>query len=122
MGKPLEVEILGHKAKITNIKGRLADPSGAMRMGSPPEDEILVWVDFGRSSLGNIKVAAISLPVDSYNKASLLNAVKRHGEKQLGESLERHERMQADAQKKKRKQNALDLLIRGINVAVGLEE
>lgn len=104
MEKQIEIEILGHKAKLSGIRGRLKD--GIWRK----EDYIEVWFRFEEAVDGTLGFA-IELPVRNYGKDQFLEVVRREGEKKLKEILKDDAAKGAQQRQEKARQRDLDSLV-----------
>lgn len=111
MEKPVEIDILGHKAKIVRIKGYLKD--GVWRK----EDYIGVSFQF-EEAVDSILEFNIDLPVLNYGKEEFLKAVCQEGETKLGEMLEQGAlRRQLQIERESR-QRDLDSLVAQIEAMI----
>ncbi|MBA7644489.1 hypothetical protein ES703_52233 [subsurface metagenome] len=108
------VEILGHKAQIESVSGRLADPPWW------PEDRIQVWLDFEKP-VGSTLSVGISLPVKSYTQDEFLAAVRREGEHRLNVIQEDNRTKRELRESKEQKQKELDKIACEIKSLVGLD-
>lgn len=110
----MEIEIMGHKAKIEGVSARQAD--GVWYK----EDYLLVWLSFDEavdSTLG----FGIDLPVKRYNRDEFLAAVKAEAEEKLPKLLERDRTGREKRKREQEKQEALDLVVGEIKSEIGLE-
>jgi hypothetical protein len=74
------VDILGHKAEVTGIKGRLLDGIWYK------EDYLDVWLQFAEGeAVGSTLSFGIVLPVKNYGRDELLKAIRDEGERRLKE-------------------------------------
>lgn len=97
------IEILGHKAKVAGIRGRLKD--GIWRK----EDYLDVWFEFEEavdSTLG----FGIELPVANYGKEEFLALIKREGEAGLKEIIKRDAEKREKQKSEGKRQEDLDSL------------
>lgn len=70
------VEILGHKAEVKSIQGKLKHPPWHN------EDYLDVWLEF-EEAVGSTLGFGISLPVLNYGKDELLHRIRVEGEVEL---------------------------------------
>ncbi len=110
----VEVEILGHKATIGDVRARVAYPPWH------PEDKMSVYLDFHGQPVESILGFYVDLPVKDYGRDDFLEAVKREGEKQLREILERHGAEREEQLQREEKQKALDSIAEKIKSTIGL--
>jgi len=80
----IEIELCGHKARLTGICSRPAYPPWQK------EDELLVRVEFDQPYPEAIISTYISLPVKVYSCGEFLEVVKRDGEKQIAAAIAKH--------------------------------
>ena len=105
MEKPVEIEILGHKAKIIRVQGEIADGIWYK------EDAFLVQIqcdegqEFG-STLGFF----LELPVENYGSQEFIQAVIKAAEKKVPEMLARDEKAHEKREAEKRRQADLSHL------------
>ena len=106
-----EVELLGHKAKVSCITGRLAD------ILWPKEDCLAVWLNFDEPVDGT-QSFGIDLPAKSYSKTEFLGLVVKKGEARLQELIGNHAREIEQMKGRESRQKALDDLARVIEAEV----
>ena len=106
-----EVEILGHKAKVSNIKGRLADSLWRK------EDTLAVWLSFDEPVDGTLSLG-IELPAKAYSRTEFLDLVVRKGEAYLQESMAKRIREEQTQKGKEERQKALDNLAQRVEAEV----
>ena len=91
MGTPLpeiEIEVLGHKAKITCISGRLPDPLlGGFLPKSLREGYLYVSIELDPSTNG-ISSFGVGLPAKVYGREKFIAEVIKKAEKELHGRLE----------------------------------
>ncbi len=97
----VEIEILGHKAKIERVSSQLRDGLHWK------EDQLIVWLSFDEA-VDSVLSFAIYLPVKKYERDEFLYNVRRRGEEDLKRILERHERENREMQERDERQKALD--------------
>lgn len=102
MEKKVYVELLGHKAEVVSIKGRLGDLI-------TKQDYLAVWLDFGEA-VGSTIAFGIRLPIRDYGKDELLQEIKGFGEARLKEILDEDARGQAESWARGKRQEELDSL------------
>lgn len=107
------VDILGHKAHIESVTGRLADPPWW------PEDRIQVWLDFEKPA-GSTLGFGVNLPVRSYTQDEFLAAVRMEGEHRLMVELEGDRTKRELRESKEQKQKELDKIAWEIKALIGL--
>ena len=100
----IEIEILGHKAKIDRV-------SGQERLEPwHKEDQLVVWLEFDEA-VGSVLSFAVLLPAKKYaDRAEFLYNVRRRGEEELTRVLERHEKEKREGQERNERKAALDAL------------
>ena len=117
MEKGIEIEVMGHKAKIDYVSARQADGIWYK------EDFLMVSLSFDEAIEG-ILGFAVQLPVKRYDKDEFIAKVKTEAEATLPKLLEKH-RQEGEKRKRKReqeKQEALDLVVGAIKSEIGLPE
>lgn len=107
------VGISGHRAWITSVTGRAADPSWQA------EDRIQVWLDFEKPA-GCLLSIGVNLPVRSYTRDEFLAAVSREGEHRLKVMLEENRTKRGLRESKEQKQKELDKIASEIIALIGL--
>ena len=115
MDKGVEIEILGHKAKIYSVSSRLAD--GIFYK----DDLLMVSIDLDESVDG-LDGFSVRLPVKRYAGDEFLAAVKAEAEKTLPELLHKNNEEREKNQRAKEKKEALDLVVGEICSEIGLEK
>lgn len=103
-----EVELLGHKGKITHINTQLADDLWHK------EDRLVVWLDFHDAPFDGIIGFAVDLPVKHYSKEELLKAVVVLGEPQLTNTLEKYRKQRDKLRGQRERKEALDKLAKAV--------
>ncbi len=101
MEKGIEIEIMGHKAKIERVTGQAKDDLYWK------EDQLAVWLAFDEA-VGSILSFAICLPVKKYEREEFLYNVRRRGEEELQRILAKYELEKRERQEKEERQAALD--------------
>lgn len=98
----MEVEILGHKAKIERVSGQ------AKREPWHKEDQLVVWLSFDEA-VGSTLSFPTYVPAKKYaDRAEFLYNVRRRGEEDLKRILEREEREHREREERDERQKALD--------------
>lgn len=100
----IEIELCGHKGKITHIWAREAYPPWH------PEDTLYVNVEFDEPYPESIISTAISIPAKEYSREKLLEVVKTQGEKQVAETLAKRRKEREDSQRREERREELDAL------------
>ena len=118
--KRVRIEISGHWGYIGGVKGvdgMVSSPWG------PLEDRLMVSLILSPSGRA-ILAFHIYLPALPYGKEAFLEAVKREGEKALGDvlRLETEEAWEAQEAQWEERQRALVGLAAGVRAAIGLED
>ena len=104
----IEVEILGHKAKIESISSQLG--SSPLSFSSVKEDQLVVWLAFDEA-VGSVLSFAVQLPAKKYaDQAEFLYNVRRRGEKELKSLLESDATRHRINEEKEKRKKALDAL------------
>lgn len=106
-----EVEILGHKAKVSGIKGRLADNLWHK------EDTLDVWLSFDEPVDGTLSFG-IELPAKAYSRTEFLDLVVKNGEARLKELVAKHNREKEEMKARDERQKALDNLAHMVKAEV----
>ena len=115
MEKGIEIEILGHKAKIDYVSARQAD--GVWHK----EDFLMVSLTFDESVESTLGFA-VHLPVKRYGKDEFIARVKAEAEDTLPKLLEKHRQESEKRKREQEKQEALDLVAGEIKSEIGLPE
>lgn len=113
MEKGIEIEILGHKAKIDSVSARQADGIWYK------EDFLMVGISFAEaveSTLG----FGVHLPVKRYEEDEFIARVKAEAEATLPKLLEKHRQERDKRRREQEKQEALDAIVNEIKSEVGL--
>lgn len=113
MEKGIEIEIMGHKAKIDSVSARQADGIWYK------EDFLMVGISFDEaveSTLG----FGVHLPVKRYEKGEFIARVKAEAEATLPKLLEKHRQGREKRKREQEKQEALDLVVGEIKSEIGL--
>lgn len=97
----VEVEILGHKAKIERVSGQ------AKLEPWHKEDQLVVWLSFDEA-VDSILSFAVSLPVKKYEREEFLYNVRRRGEEELERILESHAKEKREMQERNERKAVLD--------------
>jgi len=113
--KQVEIEILGHKAKIDYVSARQADGIWYK------EDFLMVSISFDEEIEG-ILGFAVQLPVKRYVKDEFMARVKTEAETTLPKLLERHGQEREKQKREQEKKEALDLVVGEIKSEIGLSE
>jgi len=98
-----EVELLGHKATVSRITGRLAD------ILWPKEDCLAVWLSFDEPVDGT-ESFGIDLPAKAYSKTEFLNLVVKTAEACLKELIGKHAQEMEQMKGRENRQQHLDHL------------
>lgn len=112
----IEIELCGHKGRITHIWAREAYPL------LNPEDTLYVDVEFDEPYPENIISTAISVPVkyaSGRNREDLLYLIKTEGEKQIAETLTKHRKEREDSQRRQERREELDALAKRMGELLG---
>lgn len=107
------VELLGHRAKITNIYGHLAD--GFRRK----EDYLVVYLEF-EETVDSLMGLTFHLPAKLYGKDEFLAAVVEKGERRLAERLEENREEGERVRLKEQQRGKLDSIVADIKSTIGL--
>lgn len=110
-----EVELFGHKANVSGIKGRLSDNLWHK------EDTLDVWISFDEPVEGIPPSFAIELPAKPYSRTEFLDLVVRKGETRLREFSVKHAKERTEMKAREDRQKALDHLARMVEAEVGEE-
>lgn len=97
----VEVEILGHKAKIERVAGQ------AKQEPWWKEEQLVVWLSFDEA-VGSVLSFATYLPVKRYERDEFLYNVRRRGEEDLKRILERHEKEKREGEYREQRKKDLD--------------
>lgn len=106
-----QVELLGHRANVSNIKGRLADNLWYK------EDTLGVWLSFDEP-VDSILSFGIDLPAKAYSRTEFLDLVVRKGEAYLQESMAKRIREEQTQKGEEERQKALDNLAQRVEAEV----
>lgn len=98
-----EVELLGYKAKVSPIKGRLSDNLWHK------EDTLAVWLSFDEPVDGT-QSFDINLPAKEYSRTEFLDLVVKKGEACLKEFAANHAREKEQMKAREHRQKTLDNL------------
>jgi hypothetical protein len=103
--KPVEIEILGHKAKIVRVQGEIAD--GVWYK----EDAFVVQIqcDEGQG-FGSTIGFFVELPVKEYGSQEFIQAVIMVAEKKVPEMMARDEKAQEKREAERKRENELHSL------------
>lgn len=104
----IEIELCGHKGKLTHIWAREANPPWH------PEDSFYVDVEFDEPYPESIISTAIVIPAKAYSRDGLLELIKTDGEKQLAETLAKHRQEREDSKRRQEKSVELDALAKRV--------
>lgn len=115
MANEVEIEVLGHKAKIYSVSARQAD--GVWYK----EDFLMVSIDFG-DSIEGLAGFAVDIPVKRYTNDEFLAIVQAEAEKVLPKLLQKHREERETRQRQHEKQEALDLVVGELRATIGLEK
>ena len=113
MEKPVEIEILGHKAKIVSVRGEIAD--GVFYK----EDSFQVQIqcDEGQG-FGSTIGFFVELPVENYGSQEFIQAVIKGAEKKVPEMLARDEEAHAKREATKKRQGDLNSIASQIETMI----
>ena len=114
MEKGIEIEIMGHKAKIDSVSARQADGIWYK------EDFLMVSLTF-EEAVGSLLGFAVRLPVKRYGRDEFLAKVEAEAKVTLPKLLEKHRQEGEKHKRGKEKQEALDLVVGEIKSEIGLE-
>ena len=96
------VDLLGHKAEVVSIKGRLKNLQ-------TKEDYLAVWFQCDEVE-GSTLGFGVRLPVKNYGKEELLKEIKKEGALRLGQIQDEDAWGQAAREAEKKRQEELDSL------------
>ena len=99
----VEVEIMGHKAKIERVSTQLGERS----IDISAKDHLVVWLAFDEA-VGSLLSFGILLPVKKYDREEFLYNVCRRGEEDLKQHLAKYERDTLAMQDRHERQAVLD--------------
>lgn len=102
MEKPVEIEILGHKAKIVSVRGQLAN--GVFYA----EDTFQVQIECPDAPFGSTIGFFVELPVGNYGPQEFIQAVKDGAEKKAQEMMAKDKTDLKKRDATKRRQADLD--------------
>ena len=115
MGKGIEIEILGHKAKIERVSGQeKLEPWHN-------EEKLIVWLAFDEA-VGSTISFAVLLPVKKYERDEFLYNVRRRGEESLKLILEREEKARRERDERDERKAALDVMVANAQRLIEKEE
>jgi hypothetical protein len=109
----MDIEILGHKAKIDSVSARQADGIWYK------EDLLSVWVSFEEAVEGT-QGFGVYIPVKRYERDEFLAAVKAEAEDTLPKLLERRRQESEKRKREQQKQESLDLVVSEIKHKIEL--
>jgi len=104
---PINIEIVGHKAKIVHVSGKVALPPWREK------DCIDVFIRL-EESLDGIAGFTVELPVKEYSKEEFIDAVIEEGAKVLSKSLKEHRAEREERLQREEKQQAIDKIVNKI--------
>lgn len=113
MTNEVEIEVLGHKAKIYSVSARQAD--GVWYK----EDFLMVSIDLD-DSIEGLAGFAVNVPVRRYSRGEFLAAVKAEAEDTLPKLLQKHRGEKEKRHREQEKQEALDMVVGEIKAEIGL--
>lgn len=108
----MDIEILGHKGKITRVSSQPAHPPWF-------KEEIVVWISFDESVEG-LQALGTTIPVSEYSKAGFMEVVKEAGERDLPRTLESHRKEREDIRAKVQRREEIDALVKRIETMLCL--
>jgi len=114
MEKGIEIEIMGHKAKIDSGSARQADGIWYK------EDFLMVGISF-EEAVDSLFGFGVYLPVKRYEKDEFIVGVKAQAEATLPKLLEANNQEREKQKLRKEIQEALDLVVGEIKSEIGLE-
>lgn len=97
----MEIEILGHKAKIERVSGQVKLEPWYK------EDQLVVWISFDEA-VDSVLSFATYLPVKKYDREEFLYNVRRRGEEELKRILEKDEKKRRELKDTQDRQAAVD--------------
>ncbi|MBA7666057.1 hypothetical protein ES703_74132 [subsurface metagenome] len=100
----VEIEIMGHKAKIERVSGQ------EKLKPWHPQEMLVVWIAFDEAVAGTMSFA-VSLPAKKYERDEFLYNVRRRGEEQFKLILEKHEREERAMEERQERKKALDAMV-----------
>ena len=81
MNNESRVELCGHKGKISNITGYVAQPPFRLK------DILSGYIEFDEPHPAGIGAINIDIPAKEYSQRELIDMIKREGEKLLTEAM-----------------------------------
>jgi len=114
MEKGIEIEIMGHKAKVDFVSARQADGIWYK------EDFLMVSISFDEAVEGTLGFA-VQLPVKRYEKEEFIARVRAEAEATLPKLLEKWRQEREKRRRQQEKQEALDLVVGEIKSEIGLD-
>jgi len=103
----VDIEILGHKGKITQVSSQEANPPWYK------EDRLVVWISFDEPVDSTISFAT-TIPVVDYSKAGFLEVVKEAGEKDLARIVETNKKEREESRARSQRREKLDHLAKDV--------
>jgi len=103
MENDVEIEVMGHKAKIKWIKAQLANPPFSTK------DSLSVWIELDEPVDGTISFGTI-IPVKNYGKEELLETIRMYAENDMQVMKERHRQAEEEREQKKAREKDLNEL------------
>lgn len=111
----MEIEIMGHKAKIDSVSARQADGIWYK------EDFLMVSLSF-EEAVDSILGFAVRLPVKRYGKDEFIARVKAEAEDTVPKLLQKHREEKEKRDREQQKQEALDMVVGEIKSEIGLHD
>jgi len=109
----IEIELCGHKGRITGIWAREALPPWY------PEDMLYFLFDFDEPQPQGILSTAVIVPAKEYSREELLAVVKKEGEQQVAETIARYVKEREASALRQQKQVELDALAKRTEELLG---
>jgi hypothetical protein len=100
----VEIELCGHKGKITNIYGFVAQPPWR------PKDMLGAWIEFDEPCPEGINAMAIDIPAKEYYPNELRAIIKKEGEKQVARAKEQRIKERTTDELRQRERDRVEAL------------
>jgi len=109
----VELELCGHKGRITRIWGGIAQPPWH------PKDSLSVYIEFAEPHPEGIAAMAISIPAKEYYERELLAMIKKEGEKQVAEAINKQIKQRTICNLRQQREETLNALAEKAEKALG---
>lgn len=117
MVKPIEIEVLGHKATVGTIEGVVEGGSYSVPVlfnaRRSPNDVFSVWVCFDEAVDGILRFG-VFIPVKEYSKDELLTMIKSRAEKRLEQIIDQYRDQAKHSMERQARKNELDQIAQGL--------